>query len=284
MGLMINTNLASLQGRNQVERNSAALNTTLQRLSSGLRINASKDDAAGMAVAETLTSRIRGNDVALRNANDGISMAQTAEGALTQVITNYQRIRDIAVQSTSSALGDTDRSKLQTEVDQLTQEISRIIQTTEFNGQTLISGGSTMTFLVGASSSGVGNATIAFSAGQMDGLSAIGALSTDMTATGTINVNASANASAAISALDNALSTLITERAKFGAIQNRFDAVVAQVKTYNENMTAARSRIQDADFASETANLTKQQILSQSGMAMLAQANQSPQMVLTLLR
>jgi flagellin len=284
MGLFVNTNVASLQGRNQVDRNQNALTSTLQKLSSGLRINSSKDDAAGMAVAEGLTSRIRGNDVAIRNANDAISMVQTGESALTQIITNVQRIRDIAVQSTSSALQDTDRSKLQTEVDQLTQEIGRITQTTEFNGNYMISGGATITFQVGAS--GVSNNQISFAMQNVEGISlgAVNISAATGTVTGASLVNTSAAASALVSALDTALGSLVNSRAQYGALQNRFEAVISNVKVFNENLTSARSRIQDADFAAETANLTKQQILQQAGTAMLAQANQVPQSALSLLR
>lgn len=284
MGLMVNTNVASLQGRNQVDRNQNALTSTLQKLSSGLRINSSKDDAAGMAVAETLTSRIRGNDVATRNANDAISMVQTGEAALTQIIGNVQRIRDIAVQSTSSALQDTDRSKLQTEVDQLTQEIGRITQTTEFNGNLMISGGATITFQVG--SSGDANNQISFGMQDIKAVS-LGTL-TISAATGSVKnasiVTNSASASALVSALDTALGSLVNSRAQYGALQNRFEAVVSNVKAFNENLTSARSRIQDTDFAAETANLTRSQILQQAGTAMLAQANQVPQSALSLLR
>lgn len=284
MGLFVNTNVASLQGRNQVDRNQNALTSTLQKLSSGLRINSSKDDSAGMAVAEGLTSRIRGNDVATRNANDAISMVQTGEAALTQIIGNVQRIRDIAIQSTSSALQDSDRSKLQTEVDQLTQEIGRITQTTEFNGNLMISGGATITFQVGASGTGTNQISFAMQdiASVVIGSSAISA------ATGsTLNVaivSNSGTASASISALDAALGSLVNSRSQYGALQNRFEAVISNVKAFNENLTSARSRIQDADFAAETANLTRSQILQQAGTAMLAQANTVPQSALSLLR
>lgn len=288
MGLFVNTNVSSLQGRNQVDKNQSMLTATLQKLSTGLRINSSKDDAAGMAVAEGLTSRIRGNDVAIRNSNDAISMSQTAEASLTQIISNYQRIRDIAVQSTSSALQDTDRSKLQTEVDQLTQEISRITATTEFNGTSLLNGASTLTFQVG--SSGVATNQITFQTVAVNGLSALagGAVidTSNLTATGLAgaSVQNSAAASATIGNMDSTLASLVNDRARYGALQNRFEAVISNMKAFNENLTAARSRIQDTDFAAETANLTRAQILQQAGTAMLAQANQIPQSALSLIK
>lgn len=279
MALVVNSNATSLGIQGQVGRNQSALTSTLQKLSSGLRINSSKDDAAGMAVTETLNSRIRGNDIAMRNANDAISMTQTAEGATTQVVNNFQRIREIAVQSTNSSIQDTDRSKMQMEVDQLTQEIGRIVSSSEYNGVNLLSGGGTQTFQIGSSASTSNQ--ISFSSSTLGGAYGV---SSGATTTGTVNVSTSGNASAAISALDATIGSFVTERARFGSLQNRFDAVVSNVKNYNENLTAARSRIQDTDFASETANLTRVQILQQAGTAMLAQANQLPQNAMSLLR
>jgi flagellin len=279
MALIVNTNTASLNAQRNLASSTNALATSLQRLSSGLRVNSAKDDAAGLAVAESLNSIVRGNDVAIRNANDGISVGQTAEGALGQITNNLQRIREIAVQASNGAINDTQRGNLQSEVDQLTQEISRIVSTTNFNGQTLLSGGATLTFQVGAS--GAANNQVSVSTSN---LTAIAGFAANLTATGTVTVNTSGAASAALSALDNAISSVTQARSNFGAVQNRFEAVIANLSNYNENLTAARSRIMDADFAHETATLTRNQILQQAGTAILAQANSVPQAALSLLR
>lgn len=288
MALYINTNISSIQGRANVDRNQSALQGTLQKLSSGLRINSSKDDASGMSVVETLNSRIRGTEMGIRNANDGISVAQTAEGAMGQIVGNLQRIREITVQSGNASIQPGERSKLQMELDQLTQEISRIVRTSEFNGQLLLSGGNNLTFQVGASAD-VSN-QISFSGASLSGaLSGILGSNIDITATGTfnlsaINSNVSGGVTAALSQLDLAIGSVVSERARFGAIQNRFDAVISNTKNYSENLQAARSRIQDTDFAAETANLTRNQILQQASTAMLAQANQITQGALSLLQ
>lgn len=279
MALVVNTNVASLNAQRNLSSSASNLAGSLQRLSSGLRINSAKDDAAGLAVATGLESLTRGNDVAIRNANDGISVGQTAEGALGQITGNLQRIREIAVQSSNSSITDTQRGNLQKEADQLTQEISRTVQTTNFNGQALLSGTTTLTFQVGAS--GQSDNQVTFSTAE---LTAIAGYAADLTATGTIDISTSAGASAALSALDEAISSVTTQRATFGSVQNRFQAVVANLSNYNENLTAAKSRIMDTDFAAETANLTRNQILQQAGTAILAQANTLPQSALTLLR
>jgi len=280
MPQIINTNVASLNAQRNLNTSQSSLSQSLQRLSSGLRINSAKDDAAGLAVAVGLESQTRGNDVAIRNANDGISIGQTAEGALGQISNNLQRIREIAVQSSNSSITDTQRGNLQKEVDQLTQEISRSVTTTNFNGQNLLAGTSGLTFQIGAS--GQSDNQISLNTADMTTLSA--GYAADLTATGTVDVSTSAGASAALSALDQAITQVTTQRATFGAVQNRFTAVVANLSNYNENLTAAKSRIMDTDFASETANLTRNQILQQAGTAILAQANTLPQSALTLLR
>ena len=396
MSLTVNTNIASLNAQRNVQFTGNYLATSLQRLSSGLRVNSAKDDAAGMAVAQDFTARIRGNNQAIRNANDGISLGQTAEGALGQINNNVQRIREIAVQAANGSINDTNRSQLQKEVDQLTQEISRIVQTTQFNGTSLLSGGSTLNFQVGSEGSGSNqiqvvttdmtattgggsaaeaaaaqsevNAIAAYPASSYDALATGGYngifstpgttgatwVSGNVTATGgnvvltstdptgaaavstyyaaqtvyqagggfnggvttaqlvaaaqaqantyaptnptlnsynsnlagtnTISISSQANASAALAKLDSDISTISTTRSTFGAVQNRFEAVVANLSNYVENVSAARSRIIDADFASETVNLTRAQILQQAGTAILAQANSLPQTALSLLR
>lgn len=283
MALTVNTNIASLQAQNNLSNSNASLNLSLQRLSSGLRVNSAKDDAAGLAISQTLTSAIRGNNQAIRNANDGISVGQTAEGALGQISNNLQRIREIAVQSSNGSVSDTNRSQLQKEVDQLTQEISRITQTTQFNGTKLLSGGATLTFQVG--SSGSTDNQVSVSASDLtSGSNALCAYSSSLSATGTINVESQSGASAALSSIDQDISAISNIRSTFGAVQNRFDAVVANLQNYVTNLTAANSRIVDVDFASETANLTKNQILQQAGTSILKQANSLSQSALTLLQ
>lgn len=280
MAMVVNTNLPSLNAQRNLMGSQQQLSLSLQRLSSGLRVNSAKDDAAGLAVAEGITSLVRGNTVAVRNANDGISVGQTAEGALGQISNNLQRIREIAVQAANGSISDTQRGNLQKEVDQLTQEISRITQTTNFNGQVLLSAAQTLTFQIGAS--GTVDNQVTVSTADLTTLSA--GYNSDLTATGTIDVSNSGTASAWLSAIDEAISTVTTQRATFGGVQNRFEAVIANLSNYNENLSAARSRIMDADYAAETAALTRNQILQQAGTAILAQANQLPQSALQLLK
>lgn len=278
MALTVNTNVASLTAQRNLNSTQGALGTSLQRLSSGLRVNSAKDDAAGMFSIERMTADIRGLNQAVRNAQDGISLAQTGEGSMSQIQSALQRIREIAVQSSNATVED--RTGLQAEVDQLTQEISRIVQTTEFNGNTLLDGGTaTLTFQIGAD----GAASNQISVTGID-LTGMNSYSATLTATGTVDVSSATAASAAIADIDSDIDDVSAERATFGAVQNRFEAVIVNLTTYAENLSAARGRLQDADFAAETANLTRAQILQQAGVAMLAQANTLPQTALALLR
>lgn len=282
MPLVINSNLPSLNAQRNLNKTQNDLGTSLQRLSSGLRINSAKDDAAGLFVSERLTSDIRGNNQAIRNAGDGISLGQIAEGALGQISNNLQRIREIAIQASSDTVGDA--SGLQKEVDQLTQEISRIVQTTNFNGKLLLSGATSLNFQVGAS--GATNNQISITSIDMtvtaSGLQTSYAAS--LTATGTVNVLSTAAASGELAALSTEIDNINKARATYGALQNRFEAVISNLQNSSENLSAARSRIQDADFAAETARLTRAQILQQAGTSILAQANQLPQSALSLLQ
>jgi flagellin len=384
----INTNIASLNAQRNLNSSQTALNVSLQRLSSGLRINSAKDDAAGLAISERFTAQIRGLNQAARNANDGISLAQTAEGALAEIGSNLQRIRELGVQSSNATNSNSDRTALQTEVTQLLNEIDRVADQTSFNGVKLLdgsfsgavfqvganagesitvtsitdanvaalgsvsqatggalsvaassltgygtaiaSGGVTVTGsggpinigAIGAASStaeragqlvnainnvsaqtGVG-ATYNTATGQMTLISAtavtfagttndatiagwangaVGSVTTT-TGIGSLSVTSYASSQLAIQQVDSALATVNSARATLGAVQNRFQSVVTNLQTASENLSASRSRIQDADFASETANLTRAQILQQAGTAMLAQANALPNNVLTLLR
>ena len=385
MPQIINTNIASLNAQRNLNTSQSSLNTSLQRLSSGLRINSAKDDAAGLAIATRFTSQINGLDQASRNANDGISLAQTAEGALGTITDNLQRIRELAVQSRNATNSATDRAALNTEAQQLKAEIDRVASTTSFNGVKLLDGSFTnQAFQVGANvgetisigaianaqSSALGSSSVA----QVTGAAAsaftaitaghltinsvsVGAIAADTnaanrasniaaavnsyssqtgvyatilsssptqvvltnsgsvpatpnivlalsgtattattgltaattsaaTATGfaALDISSVAGADTAITSMDAALSAVNTARATLGAVQNRFSSTVANLQTTSENLSASRSRIQDADFAAETAMLTRAQILQQAGTAMLAQANALPQNVLSLLK
>lgn len=383
MTAVINTNVASLNAQRNLSSSQSTLNTSLQRLSSGLRINSAKDDAAGLAIADRFTSQIRGLDVASRNANDGISLAQTAEGALGEVTSNLQRVRELAVQSANASNSSTDRAALNTEATQLLSEVDRVANQTKFNGVSLIDGsftsavfqvgansGETITIssLVDANTAALGSVTSASAqSAAVTGISSltavgagaltingtdvgagIGAAGTaqqrvaqvvdainnystttgvnaafdtatnkivlsseatitvggtdDGTATGfdgatgitgtaatttgltSLDLSSYAGASLAIKQIDSALGQVNTARATLGAIQNRFSSVVSSIASTSENLSASRSRIQDADFAKETAQLTRGQILQQAGTAILSQANSAPQSVLSLLR
>ena len=382
MAQTINTNVASLNAQRNLTNSQGSLATSLQRLSSGLRINSAKDDAAGMAISERFSSQIRGINQAVRNANDGISLAQTAEGALNEVTSNLQRIRELAVQASNGTNSQEDRDALNAEVDQLKSEIQRVAEQTNFNGRALLDGSFTgVSFQVGANAgetieiSSITNAqtgalggtftrtTESFNATALTGFAtaiadgevtingtSIGAISSAANAqeragqlveainrvssqsgvgasydqvTGDITLSSSAawviagatndatiagvsnasvgtsstttgitsvsvasfsDAQLAIGQIDNALKSINTTRADLGAIQNRFSSTIANLQTTSENLTASRGRIVDADFAAETANLTRSQILQQAGTAMLAQANGLPQNVLSLLR
>jgi len=278
MALTINTNIAALNAQRNLSTSQGTLETSLRRLSSGMRVSSAKDDAAGLFSIQKMTADIRGLNQAVRNAQDGISLGQTGEGAMDQIQAAQQRIREIAVQSANATVED--RTGLQAEVDQLTQEISRVVSTTQFNGTQLLDGtAGTLTFQIGQD--GTASNQISVSGVDLTGLNTYNAT---LTATGTVDVSTAAAASAAIASVDTDIDSVSTNRATFGAVQNRFESVVVNLTTYSENLSAARGRIQDADFAAETANLTRSQILQQAGVAILAQANQLPQAALQLLR
>ena len=281
MALTINTNIASLNAQRNLSSSQGALETSLRRLSSGLRVNSAKDDAAGLFSIQKMTADIRGLNQAVRNAQDGISLGQTGEGAMDQMQAAMQRIREIAVQASNGTVED--RTGLQAEVDQLTQEISRIVDTTEYNGKKLFDGADAtfgnLTFQIGQD----GNADQQITVSGVD-QTGLNTYNTTLTATGVVDVSTAAAASGAIADLDADIDAVSSDRATFGAVQNRFESVVVNLTSYSENLSGARSRIQDADFAAETANLTRAQILQQAGIAMLAQANTLPQTALSLLQ
>ena len=379
MGMSVNTNILSINAQRNLSGSQNSLATSMQRLSSGLRVNSSKDDAAGLAIAERMNAQVKGMNVAIRNANDGISLSQTAEGAMGEISNNLQRIRELAVQSRNATNSATDRAALNSEAQQLKSEIDRVASQTSFNGVKLIDGsfanqafqvganqGETISVssIVNANSSALGSysrATVtggaataftavtagdltingtsvgglaaaasaterasqvrdavnsksdttgvyavndtattvtlvsttadivvahagASSSAAITGLAAATTARATSTGFASLDISTTSGADTAMQSMDAALSAISTARASMGAIQNRFSSVVANLSTTSENLSAARSRIQDADFAKETAQLTRTQILQQAGTAMLAQANQAPQSVLSLLR
>ena len=309
MSLYINTNVSSLNAQRNMMNSTKSLDTSYTRLASGLRINSAKDDAAGLQISNRLTSQINGLDQGNRNANDGISVAQTAEGAMDEITSMLQRMRTLAQQSANGSNNQDDRDALQAEYKQLSTEINRVANDTTFGGQKLLAGGYSGTFQVGADA----GQTISFkmtTAFTMSGIASvtkgsntIAAASTDttvgadawiITADTTASVDWSAisdisgstdsNAQLAFANLDKMIQVVDSKRAELGAVQNRFDSTIRNQANVSENVSAARSRIRDADFATETANMTKQNILQQAASSILSQANQRPQSALSLLQ
>jgi flagellin len=279
MAMVINTNVASLNSQRQLTSTNNMLATSMERLSSGLRVNSAKDDAAGLAIANGMTSQIRGMGVAVRNANDGISLAQTAESAMGEITNTLQRMRDLGVQAANTgAVSDSDRDKLQTEFKELNDELSRITENTEFNGKKIINGALSggVKFQVGANTAADNQITI--------DITNMSTTLANVTAASIGGAASSANVLAAIDSIDNAIQDIDTSRAKLGAVQNRFTTTISNLQSSIENQSAARSRIMDTDFAQETAALSRNQILQQAGTAMLSQANQASQSVMGLLR
>ena len=283
----INTNLASLNAQRNLDASQNALSTSMQRLSSGLRVNSAKDDAAGLAIATRMDAQVRGMNVAQRNANDGISLSQTAEGALATVTNNLQRMRELAVQAANATNSSSDLNSLDTEFGQLSEEIQRVLGGTTFNGKAVLGADAgTQTFQVGANTTTNDTIDIATTDMTSDPLITVIAGS-DNQGTGRSVIDGTsttASIDAVIDGIDAALDDVSTQRAVLGAAQNRFDAVISNLQVSVENQTAAKSRIMDADYAAETAEMSRDQILQQAGTAMVAQANQLPQQVLTLLR
>ncbi|GAB0055967.1 Flagellin [Candidatus Magnetaquicoccaceae bacterium FCR-1] len=274
MPLFINTNVASLNAQRNLERSTGALGQTFARLSSGLRINSAKDDAAGLAISNRMTSQIRGLNQAIRNANDGISLAQVAEGALLETGNSLQRIRELAVEAANGTNTPEDRADLQKEVSQLLSEIQRVSEQVQFNNTLILNGNynSGQQFQIGANANQT--ITVSIKAATYSALFGTGV---------SVNIGTVSGANSALVQITNALNSVSDIRANLGAIQNRFEAVIANLSNVVENMSAARSRILDADIANETATLTRNAILQQAGTAVLAQANQQPQLALQLL-
>lgn len=304
MGLFVNTNVSSLNAQRQILKSGDQLDTAFQRLSSGLRINSAKDDAAGLQITDRLTSQIMGLEQGNRNANDGISLAQTAEGALDEMTTMYQRIRTLSAQAANGSNTDSDRAALQLEVRELGEEINRVATDTTFGGTNLLNGGFKAEFQVGADANQVISMTMT-GVSSFDGsvvsmnsfaVSDVAAAASDIAGTQAgIALTSFANASAMsftsvdkaqsmLAGIDAMIGVIDAKRAELGAIQNRFSSTIRNQTNIMENLSAARSRMRDADFAVETANLTRAQILQQASSTILAQANQRPQSALSLLQ
>ncbi|KUP23871.1 flagellin Hag [Paenibacillus sp. DMB5] len=296
--MIINHNVAAMNTQRQLSVNTANTNKSIEKLSSGLRINRAGDDAAGLAISEKMRSQIRGLDMAAKNSQDGISLIQTAEGALNETHSILQRMRELAVQSSNDTNTNSDREALQKEVDELAKEITRIANTTEFNtkklldgsadGGTLVNSAANLSFHIGANASQSISLTIAAMDAHSLGVAGTGGASatggTAAIATSGISISSQVSANAAITTINTAITTVSTERAKLGAYQNRLEHTINNLNTSSENLTAAESRIRDVDMAKEMMAQTKNNILAQAAQAMLAQANQQPQGVLQLLR
>ena len=286
----INTNLVSLNAQRNLTTSQSQLATSMQRLSSGLRVNSAKDDAAGLSIAERMHTQVRGMNVAMRNANDGISMAQVGEGALGKVSDLFQRMRELAVQSANGTNNDADRISLNDEFVQLAQEATRTLGGTQFNGQKILNTTNNSTFQIGANSStDIDQLTVtAFDWATSPSATSITAVLGTVVITGTDRpiqqITDIGTAQLAIASIDTAIGQVNSQRATYGAVQNRFENVVSTLMVAAENQSAARSRIMDADYAAETSNMSRAQILQQAGNAMVAQANQLPQQVLSLLQ
>ncbi len=268
MATVINTNVGSINAVRLLDQSARSQATSMERLTSGLRINNSKDDAAGQAVVTNMTSQIRGLDMAVRNANDGMSLVQTADGAMDEQVNMLQRMRELAIQSMTGTYTDTQREAMDAEVQELNSELTRIQSTIKFNGNSLLDGTSAINFQVGWENGS--NNKIAFTKASFGSLG--------------ISIKTAATASAAVSTISARLQSIESQRAKWGALQNRLEYTVSNLQNVNENISASRSRIQDTDYAKEAANLARTQVLQQAGMSMLTQANQSTQNALSLLQ
>ncbi|MBT0584960.1 flagellin N-terminal helical domain-containing protein [Alteromonas oceanisediminis] len=278
MTLFVNTNVSALNAQRQLFNSGQALDTSFERLSSGFRINRAADDAAGLQISDRLTSQIQGLNQAVRNANDAISLTQTAEGALGETTIALQRIRQLAIQSQNGINSSADRGALQKEVSALKSEITRIATDTEFNGVKLLDAKFSAAFLVGAE--GGQTISVNLSAGKIQGATSFSAAGLNLTDS---TVATASGASATLATIDTAISAIGGIRADLGALQNRFQSTIRNLSNISENVEAARSRIRDTDFAEETANLTRNQIIQQASVSVLSQANQRPQSALSLL-
>jgi flagellin len=278
MSMFVNTNVSALNAQRQLMNSSSALNTSFERLSSGFRINRASDDAAGLQISERMTTQVNGLDQAVRNANDAISLTQTAEGAISETTNSLQRIRQLAIQAQNGINSSADRVALNKEVVALRTEISRISTDTQFNGVNILDGGFSAAFLIGANSGQ--NISVNLSTGN---LGSITGFSNGGLGIATLSIGTAAAASSAMDSIDAAISGLNAVRADLGATTNRFQSTIRNLTSISENVTAARSQIRDTDFAKETSELTRNQIIQQASTTILSQANQRPQAALQLL-
>ncbi|MGP3593019.1 flagellin N-terminal helical domain-containing protein [Vagococcus sp. WN89Y] len=276
---VINTNLLSLTTQNNLNKSQSSLGTAIERLSSGLRINGAKDDAAGQAIANRMSSQIKGMTQAARNANDGISLVSTAEGNLNEINTNLQRIRELSVQAANDTNGTTDLDSINTEITQRLAEIDRIAGGANFNGKKLLDGSVSTALKIQVGAGVSDNDTI-----SIDSTALINATSGTLDAALSTSISDNASAQAVISAADAAIAKIDEARSNMGAIQNRFESTINNLNSSINNLSAAQSRIQDADYATEVSNMSRAQILQQAGTSVLSQANQVPQTMLSLLR
>jgi flagellin len=283
----INTNLISMNAQRSLKSSQGDLATSIQRLSSGLRVNTARDDAAGLAISERMNTQVRGMNVALRNTNDAISLSQVAEGALGKTGDIFQRMRELAVQSANGTNTDADRASLNNEFVQMAQEVTRTLGGTQFNGNNILASTGSNDIQIGANNnSNIDRLSFSnYNWSDTTNITAVtGTAIITGTSTPTLQITSAANAQSAIASIDTALNEINSQRATWGSRQNRFENVVSNLMSAVENQAAARGRIVDADYAAETANLSRAQILQQAGNAMVAQANQLPQQVLSLLR
>ncbi|RNF52352.1 flagellin [Marinomonas hwangdonensis] len=292
MSLYVNTNVSSLNAQRMLNNSGADLDVSFQRLSSGQRINSAADDAAGLQISDRLTSQINGLNQAVRNANDGISLAQTAEGALDETTSMLQRMRTLSIQAANGSNSDKDRVAIQQEVAQLSEEINRVAATTTFGGENLLDGTYQGIFQVGADAnqtisftmqSGGTNNSIDYLTNSGFTMSGLSNQASAQVGVSTASVSSVVNAQSMIGIIDTMISAVDSKRAELGAVQNRFSSTITNLSNISENVSAARSRVRDADFAEETAKMTSAQILQQASSTILAQANQRPQTALSLL-
>lgn len=288
MALFVNTNVSSLNAQRQLLASTLGLNTAFTRLSSGFRINSAADDAAGLQISNRMTSQINGMNQAVRNANDGISVAQVAEGALQETTNMLQRMRELVVQADNGINSAQDRQAIQEEINELQKELNRIADTTEFSGKKLLNGdiAGGINFLVGSTGSAAERVSISVNSMRADAIGSGVEIDGNAVAIGSVadvDVSATQSSQEQLAVLDKAISEVGSQRSRLGAIQNRFNSTISNLTNIVENVSAARSRIMDTDFAAETAKLVRFQIMQQASIAILAQANQRPQAALSLL-
>lgn len=286
---VINTNLLSLTTQNNLNKSQSALGTAIERLSSGLRINSAKDDAAGQAISNRFTSNIKGLTQASRNANDGISISQTAEGSLNEINNNLQRIRELSVQAQNGTNSASDIDSIQSEVNQRMQEINRVASQTQFNGINILantSASTTISIQVGANDGQTIGISISSNSSwnKLSSTASNGATNSVVTSRSVSTYGFDVLSNNVLASIDTALKAVDTQRSDLGAIQNRFESTISNLNNTVTNLSAAQSRIQDADYATEVSNMSRAQILQQAGTSVLSQANQVPQTVLSLLR